>query len=257
MISLSYVLKRLPAAASFEDSLRLLPEARDWLTKEYERLQKMYDFQESFCLRGCAGCDEAGRGPLAGPVSAAAVVLEGRPWLPGLNDSKKISEGDREIIALWIEARAAARHVAALSTDEIEAFNIRGAALEGMRRSLLAIAERQEINMALIDGNAVIPGLPLPQRAVIKGDARLPCIAAASILAKVSRDHIMREIDKSFPQYGFAANKCYGTAEHLQALKKYGPCPWHRRSFGPVKKLLPESAAGETSSEQEGQAELF
>ncbi|MBQ7501737.1 ribonuclease HII [bacterium] len=257
MISLSYVLKHLPVSASFEESLRLLPEAEEWFKIEHERLQKLYGFQESLCSEGCAGCDEAGRGPLAGPVAAAAVILEGRPWIPGLNDSKRISENDREIIFDWIKAKADAWHIETLNLAEIESLNIRGAALEGMKRSVEAIASQKNVRLALIDGNALIPGLSRPQQAIVKGDARVPAIAAASILAKVSRDRIMLEIDKNYPHYGFAANKGYGTAEHLEALQRFGPCPWHRRSFGPVKKILQEREHGGAPVPAPGQIELF
>jgi ribonuclease HII len=175
-----------------------------------------------------AGVDEAGRGPLAGDVYAAAVILPDGVVLPGLNDSKKLTEKMRDYLYAKIIKQAAAYSVAAASVEEIEQFNILEAALLAMRRAVDGLAVKPE--QLLVDGNTA-RGFDLPAKAVIGGDACHPCIMAASILAKVSRDRAMAELGLLYPQYGFAKHKGYGTALHRQALREYGPCPAHRLSF--------------------------
>jgi ribonuclease HII len=179
-----------------------------------------------------AGVDEAGRGPLAGPVVAAAVVLDpGGDW-DGLDDSKKVPIERREALfaRVLIEARAFSWSV--VGPRRIDHMNIRGASLEAMRRAVCRLRVHPEL--VLVDGNARVPGLAFEQQTVVDGDALLLSVAAASILAKVVRDRIMERLDRVWPQYGFARHKGYGTAEHLEALERLGPCPLHRYSFTPV-----------------------
>lgn len=183
-----------------------------------------------------AGVDEAGRGPLAGPVVVAAVILDARRRIRGIADSKQLSEAQREELAPRIRLRALAWSVVVVGTDEIERLNILGATLVGMERALRALSLVPEL--ALIDGNRLPRELPCNARAIIDGDASEPAIGAASILAKTERDRIMRELDASHPGYGFARHKGYSTPEHLEALERLGPCAIHRRGFEPVRRLL-------------------
>ncbi len=183
-----------------------------------------------------AGVDEAGRGPLAGPVMVAAVILDARHPIDGLADSKQLGETQREALAPLIRERAAAWSVIAIEVEEIERLNILGATLAGMARALdtLILAP----TLALIDGNRIPKVLRCPARAIVGGDASEPAISAASILAKTARDALMRELDAIHPGYGFARHKGYGTPEHLTALERLGPCAIHRRGFAPVKRLV-------------------
>ena len=174
------------------------------------------------------GIDEAGRGPLAGPVCAAAVILP-EDWEPeGLNDSKKLTPRKRELLYGEIIAGAAAWSVAYASEREIDKINILQATFLAMRRALAGLSLRPDL--ALVDGNRD-PLLGIPTRCEIGGDGRYACIAAASVLAKVSRDRLMDAYDKEYPAYGFVRHKGYPTKAHYQALAEYGPCPIHRRSF--------------------------
>lgn len=174
------------------------------------------------------GIDEAGRGPLAGPVCAAAVMLPPRLVLPGLNDSKKLSEKRRE--ALYDEITASALHygIAFATVEEIEEHNILGATFLAMRRAFAQLGVTPDL--ALVDGNRD-PGLDAPTRCVVKGDATCADIAAASILAKVTRDRYMLQMAERYPAYGFEKHKGYGTAAHYAAIREYGPCEIHRPSF--------------------------
>ena len=190
-----------------------------------------------------AGCDEAGRGPLAGPVYAAAVILPPDFFHPLLDDSKKMSEKAREELRPVIEREALAWAVEAVSAEEIDRLNILGASLEGMRRAVRKLAVRPDF--LLIDGNRFRPfdGYPYrtvvhPYRTVVHGDATYASIAAASVLAKTWRDERMRELARQYPQYGWDHNMGYPTPEHIAALKAYGPTPEHRKSFHP-KELEP------------------
>ncbi|HEY6544879.1 MAG TPA: ribonuclease HII [Dokdonella sp.] len=183
-----------------------------------------------------AGVDEAGRGPLAGPVVVAAVILDPRRRVRGLADSKVLCEEQRERVAPRIRERAIAWSVVVVDTDEIELLNILGATLAGMARALAALAPMPAL--ALVDGNRLPKALPCAARAVIGGDASEPAISAASILAKTERDRIMRELDQVHPGYGFARHKGYPTPEHFAALEQLGPCPIHRRGFEPVRRLV-------------------
>lgn len=182
------------------------------------------------------GVDEAGRGPWAGPVTAAAVMLDPARPIAGLTDSKKLSEKQRDRLAPLIRAQALAWAVAEASVEEIDTLNIREATFLAMRRAVLALSlSPQEI---LIDGNALPAGLPAPARAIIKGDLTEPAISAASILAKTHRDARMAELCAAHPGYGLGAHKGYGTAAHAAALARLGPSPVHRHSFAPIRALL-------------------
>lgn len=181
------------------------------------------------------GIDEAGRGPLAGPVMAAAVVLPEGFVLEGLHDSKKLSARRREVLyeSLMADERVM-KCVASASVEEIDCLNILRATHLAMRRAVLGLPRKPDF--CLIDGLPV-PNFPLPSRALVKGDARCLSIAAASVLAKVTRDRYMRRLAQEFPQYGFERHAGYGTREHLQALRHYGITPHHRRSFAPVAQM--------------------
>jgi ribonuclease HII len=188
-----------------------------------------------------AGVDEAGRGPLAGPVVAAAVLFPADilhtppPALLDLNDSKALTAARRDALFDLIHNTPGLHHaVAVIEPEEIDRLNILRATHLAMARALEALTERPDL--ALIDGLPV-PGLPCPSQNEVKGDARCLTIAAASILAKVTRDRIMIDLDQQYPQYGFARHKGYGTRAHLDALNEHGPCPAHRQSFAPVRQL--------------------
>ena len=174
------------------------------------------------------GVDEAGRGPLMGPVCAAAVILPPHFDIEGLNDSKKLTEKKREALFPIIIGSAVAYSVAYATVEEIDELNILNAAMLAMKRAIEGLSVKADF--ALIDGNCK-RNIPVPCMTVVGGDAKSPSIAAASVLAKVSRDRLCYELDKQYPQYGFAKHKGYGTKEHMEALKKYGPCPCHRRTF--------------------------
>lgn len=175
------------------------------------------------------GVDEAGRGPLAGPVYAAAVILSPDNPIPGLNDSKKLSEKKRELLFDEIVDKAVSFYIASASVEEIEKYNILNATFLAMRRAVEGLSVQPLL--AVIDGNRTPPGLPVPAQTVVKGDALSESVAAASILAKVSRDRLLLELDKQYPMYGFAGHKGYGTAAHVAALREHGPSPVHRPSF--------------------------
>jgi ribonuclease HII len=183
-----------------------------------------------------AGVDEAGRGPLAGPVAVAAVILDPARPIDGLNDSKKLSERRREALFPLICDHALAWRVEFVEPGEIDALNILQATLTGMRRALQALAPAA--GLALIDGNRLPKDLPCPARAIVGGDALEPAIMAASILAKVARDRHMLALHREYPQYGFDGHKGYPSPAHLAALRAHGPCPQHRRSFAPVRECL-------------------
>lgn len=179
------------------------------------------------------GVDEAGRGPLAGPVCAAAVILDPDLEIPGINDSKKLSEKKREALYDVIKEKALAFGIAFASVEEIEEHNILNATYLAMNRAIEML--KPKVDFALIDGNRVPSGITVECETVVKGDAKSMSIAAASILAKVTRDRLLLEYDEKYPQYGFKKHKGYGTAEHMEAIRKYGLCEIHRPSF--LKKL--------------------
>ncbi|WP_278582654.1 ribonuclease HII [Eikenella corrodens] len=183
-----------------------------------------------------AGVDEAGRGPLVGSVFAAAVVLPNEYDLPGLTDSKKLSERRRDELAVLIKQQALAWCVAAASVEEIDRLNILHATMLAMRRAVHGLERLPE--KVWIDGNRVPPDLGCEAEAVIKGDSKVIQISAASVLAKTARDTEMYALAERYPQYGFERHKGYGTAEHLAALQRHGALPKHRRSFAPVREIL-------------------
>lgn len=183
-----------------------------------------------------AGVDEAGRGPLAGPVFAAAVILDDARPVSGLMDSKALDETRRDELALEIREKALAYSIASASVEEIDHLNILQATMLAMKRACdgLKISPCQ----VLIDGNRVPAGLGCPGHAIIKGDATVAAISAASILAKTARDALCRNLHDRYPEYDFARHKGYATRAHLSLLEQHGPCPAHRRSFAPVRRLL-------------------
>lgn len=180
-----------------------------------------------------AGVDEAGRGPLAGPVAAAAVILDPRDPPAGLNDSKLLAPDVRERLYDEILRRALAVSIAFASAAEIDAINIRQATFSAMRRALRALSV--EPLYVLIDGNDPPPDLPCPAETIVKGDASILSIAAASIVAKVTRDRLMRKLCARYPAYGFSQHFGYATKAHLDAIAAHGPCPFHRLTFSPFK----------------------
>jgi ribonuclease HII len=182
-------------------------------------------------LRYVAGVDEAGRGPLAGPVVAAAVVLPPDVDLAGVNDSKQLSEKQREAAYELICARAVAYGIGVVDVPRIEEINILWAALEAMQKALDQVATTVTPDYVLVDGNRTIPSYAGRQRPIVGGDRRSLSVAAASILAKVTRDRLALEWDREYPQYGFARHKGYSTPQHWAALREHGPCPLHRPSF--------------------------
>lgn len=190
--------------------------------------QAAFDWEQPALV---AGVDEAGRGPLAGPVVAAAVILDDRQPIAGLADSKKLSAARRDQLYDEIRAKALCCCVAQASVEEIDRLNILQATLLAMQRAVAGL--RLKPGLVLVDGNR-LPLLEMRAEAIVKGDAKVAAISAASILAKVTRDRGLELLDQRYPQYGFARHKGYGTAEHLQALRVHGPCPEHRRSFAPV-----------------------
>ncbi|MBD8643851.1 ribonuclease HII [Stenotrophomonas sp. CFBP 13724] len=188
-------------------------------------------------VRRIAGVDEAGRGPLAGPVAVAAVVFDpARPRINGLDDSKQLTAARREQLYDRIVDRALAFHVVLVDAPTVDRLNIYQATLQGMRDVVAAVAHVAEL--ARIDGNVVPKGLALPGEALIGGDAIDRAIMAASILAKVSRDRYMQQVHAQYPHFGFDQHKGYGTPAHLSALRAHGPCEEHRRSFAPVRECL-------------------
>lgn len=189
-----------------------------------------------------AGVDEAGRGPLAGPVMAAAVILDEQHPITGLADSKQLTALKREQLFDEIRAKALCFAVAQASVDEIDQLNILQATLLAMRRAVLGL--RLPPKLVLVDGNR-LPVLPMRCEAIVKGDSLIAAISAASILAKVTRDRWCDEVEVRFPGYGFAQHKGYGTAQHLAALQLHGACPLHRKTFAPVREVL-AAGAGHT-----------
>lgn len=204
--------------------------------RETARVDRLFAARRGLLARGLrhvAGVDEVGVGPLAGPVVAAAVVLPERVDLPGLDDSKKLSAAHRERLAAAIREQAVAVAVAEVSPVEIDRLNVRRASLEAMRRAVLDLATRIDVDHVMVDAHS-IPSIGIPQTPLIHGDALDGSIAAASIVAKVHRDALMRSFEHAHPGYGFARHMGYGTAEHLAALRDLGASPIHRRSFAPV-----------------------
>lgn len=199
--------------------------------KEELRLETMLEYEKDLYTKGyeyICGIDEAGRGPLCGPVVAAAVILKKGDKIEGVNDSKKLSEKKREQVYEAIKERAAAWSVGIVDEKTIDEINILEATRLAMKKAVEGLSTKPEY--ALVDAEKKVP-IDVPYTPIIKGDALSESIAAASIIAKVTRDRMIVEIDKQYPEYNFAKNKGYGTKEHTDAIKKYGLCPVHRRSF--------------------------
>ena len=203
------------------------------LEQELERIHSMRDFERDLARDSdrkllLCGIDEAGRGPLAGPVAAGAVILPADHDFLYLNDSKKVTPKRRDALYDEIRKEAVSWSVILVDPARIDEINILQATYEAMREAVASLAVRPQL---LLNDAVTIPGTDLPQIPVIKGDAKCLSIAAASILAKVTRDRYMIEMDEKYPGYGFASHKGYGTREHIEAIRKLGPCPIHRRSF--------------------------
>ena len=206
------------------------------LEKEMQRLEEMcrYEKEHQDCAFIC-GIDEAGRGPLAGPVVAGAAILPKDSRILYLNDSKKLSEKRREELFVQIQKEALAWSVGIVGPERIDEINILNATYEAMRQAIEGLSRKPDL---LLNDAVTIPGVEIPQIPIVKGDAKSLSIAAASILAKVTRDHMMAEYDKLYPEYGFGKHKGYGTAAHMEAIRRLGPCPIHRRTF--IKKIVGE-----------------
>lgn len=199
------------------------------LEAEIKRTELMKEFDREYKIYGTVcGIDEAGRGPLCGPVVAAAVILPDEYNILYINDSKKLSETKREDVYKEIDKYAVAYGVGIVSPERIDEINILQATYEAMRTAIHKLSVTPDI---LLNDAVTIPMVDIKQVPIIKGDAKSQSIAAASIVAKVTRDHLMEEYDKLYPEYGFAKHKGYGTAAHIKAIKEYGPCPIHRRTF--------------------------
>ena len=205
--------------------------------KEEARLIELKKIDKEFFDKGVkyiAGIDEAGRGPLAGPVVVASVILPQDSMIEGINDSKKVSEAKREKLYDLIINEAISYGIGIIYQDEIDEINI----LQATKKGLTEAIKQMEIkpNIIMVDALSGIDTLGIPYKSIIKGDAKCYSIAAASIIAKVTRDRIMREWDNVYPEYGFGSHKGYGTAKHITAIKEFGPCPIHRRTF--IKKFI-------------------
>ncbi len=199
------------------------------LEAEIKRTELMKEFDKEYKIYGTVcGIDEAGRGPLCGPVVAAAVILPDEYDILYINDSKKLSEKKREEVYKEIDKYAVTYGVGIVSPERIDEINILQATYEAMRTAIHKLSVTPDI---LLNDAVTIPMVDIKQVPIIKGDAKSQSIAAASIMAKVTRDHLMEEYDKLYPEYGFAKHKGYGTAAHIKAIKEYGPCPIHRRTF--------------------------
>ena len=229
--------------------MRHRPHALDLPLTAQTRCGEAEDHCRALGLWPLIGTDEVGRGPLAGPVVTAAVILRDDAELPGLNDSKLLSHAQRVILGPLIERQAIAFAVIFGDVAQIEARNILGASLWAMGQAVAAVQKQLHLQgladpaLVLVDGHMPVPGLTLPQKTLVKGDSRSRAIAAASILAKLARDAYMDELETRFPGYGFAAHKGYGVPQHLAALQRLGPCPEHRCSFAPVAALWPKEPA--------------
>lgn len=200
--------------------------------KEEQRLNELKEIDKSYFKEGynyICGIDEAGRGPLAGPVVVAAVIMPKDSMIEGVNDSKKVSEKKREKLYELIIEEAISYSVGIVDQNEIDRINILNATKAGLTEAVRTLKVKPEL--ILVDALTNIDTCGVPYQSIIKGDAKSYSIAAASIIAKVTRDRIMREWDKVYPQYGFEKHKGYGTAMHINAIKEYGPCPLHRKSF--------------------------
>lgn len=210
--------------------------------------QEMSRYEQQLFAQGIeyiAGIDEAGRGPLAGPVVAAAVILPKDAYIPGLNDSKKLSEAKRETLFHMIQSCAVSIGIGVVTAAEIDEINIYEATKKAMIKAVEQLSPKPDY--LLID--AMTLPIPTPQQSIVKGDANSVSIAASSVIAKVTRDHFMKQLAKRYPQYGFEKNMGYGTAQHLEAIRTYGTIDEHRRSFAPIKEMIKAKKEGEQYDE--------
>lgn len=220
------------------EKLQISDNAKRWFNTELKRIESLNIYENelySSNIKTIGGIDEAGRGPLVGPVVAACVVLPKDAFIPDINDSKKISENKRELLYEIIKRKAISYGIGIVDNSEIDKVNILNATYKAMQIAISKIAV--DLDFLLVDA-INIPNIRIKQKSIIKGDSKSISIAAASIIAKVERDRIMREYHKLFPEYNFEKNKGYGTKEHIVALKKYGPCPIHRKTF--IDKIISE-----------------
>jgi ribonuclease HII len=210
-----------------------------WIEKETTRLLQMYSREKALIesgIKSVAGVDEVGRGPMAGPVVACAVIFKGFCFLPGLNDSKKLTENEREQISEAVKSKASAFSLGIVDSEEIDRYNIHNASLLAMERAVEGLSVKPAY--LLVDGKFRVDTLPVEQEPWIGGDASVFSIAAASIVAKVYRDNMMKELDSVYPGYGLDVHKGYCTAAHMKALEKLGVSPVHRKSYRPVKEIM-------------------
>lgn len=220
------------------EKIQINENARKWLDTELIRIKSLNMFENelySSNVKIIGGVDEAGRGPLVGPVVAACVVLPRDSFIPDINDSKKLSENKRELLYEIIKEKSIAYGIGIVESNEIDKINILNATYKAMQIAISKITIN--IDYLLVDA-LNIPNIKIMQKSIVKGDSKSISIAAASIIAKVERDRIMREYHKLYPKYNFKKNKGYGTKEHIEALKKYGPCPIHRKTF--INKIISE-----------------
>ncbi|SNX55532.1 ribonuclease HII [Thermoanaerobacterium sp. RBIITD] len=213
------------------NGLNISDNAINWLNKEKVRLEFLSKYEKELYDLNCeiiGGIDEVGRGPLGGPVVAGCVILPRNCFIPDINDSKKLTENKREYLSAIIKKNAIAYGIGIVDNSYIDKMNILNATYKAMEIAISKI--NVKIDFLLVDA-VKIPNVNIKQKPIIKGDMKSVSIAAASIIAKVERDNIMKSYDKIYPEYGFCQNKGYGTKEHIEAIKKYGPCPIHRKSF--------------------------
>lgn len=222
------------------------PELRSFVERERRRLERMSRYEGLRFTPGeelVAGADEVGRGPMAGPLVAAAVTFRRVPWIPGLRDSKKLQPEEREAMVPWIRAQAESFALCVVSVEDLNSRGtIHSHSLEAMRDCVSRLSPAPD--RLLVDGKFQVDGLALPQQAVVKGDDCCVTVAAASVLAKVHRDRMMTDLDAAWPGYGFARHKGYCTPDHLEALDALGPCPLHRVRFGRVRELCASGVQG-------------
>lgn len=214
-------------------------KARQMCEVNRQRLEKMKLYERSLAVphhQAIAGVDEVGRGPLAGPVLAAAVILPKELLLEGLDDSKKLTPAKREILDIKIKNSALDWAIGLATVKEIELFNIHNASMLAMQRAVHKLTLKSDL--ILVDGRFILSDVETEQKAIVGGDGLCPSVAAASVVAKVARDHLMQIYHTLYPKYGFDKHKGYGTAMHLAALTAFGSCPVHRRGFDPVRKLI-------------------
>lgn len=238
-VSLLSLLERLPVGTTRKNAEALLKKEPAWakaLQRQAEKLEILYQHERALIQDGArvlVGTDEVGRGPLAGPLVAAAVAFEGTPFIPGLNDSKKLSAEEREALLPWIERCASSIQVTHIEVDRISNGNLHHLSLEAMVTSVRGLAHKP--CQVLVDGRFPLPLEEFSQLVIEGGDRKSACIAAASIVAKVTRDRLMQEMAVRYPGYGFDGHKGYSTAEHLAALRRLGPSPIHRMNFAPCR----------------------